>query len=149
MVVKFYKCSQSEEHANKVLTNEKSFNDCKLIQPTNILHPIIKLSHNADNVFYNYCYIPDFGRYYFMKLDSIENGIDYFRCDVDTLKSWYNDITNSNATITRCATGDDFITDNRAIQKDEIQISCKKIGTAFTSGNTFILVKGCINYVNE
>lgn len=149
MIVKFYKCSQGEEHANKVLTNEKSFNDCKLIQPTNILHPIIKLSHNADNVFYNYCYIPDFGRYYFMKLDSIENGIDYFRCDVDTLKSWYSDIANSNATITRCVTGDDYIVDNLAIQKDAVSVVSTHLGNAFTSGNTYVLIKGCINYIND
>lgn len=149
MIVKFYKNTQSEEHANKTLSSEKVYNDCKLLQPTNILHPIIKLAHNPNNVLYNYCYIPDFSRYYYMKLDSIENGIDYFKCDVDSMKSWYNDICGSRGTITRCATGDDFITDNRAIQKDEIQISCKKIGTAFSSGNTFVLVKGCINYVNE
>lgn len=149
MIVKFYKCSQSDEHANKTIYSEKTYNDCSLLQPTNILHPIIKLAHNSDNVLYNYCYIPDFHRYYFMKLDSIENGIDYFRCDVDVMKSWYSDICGSNGTITRCQLGDDYITDNRATQKDNVDIYCKKLGKAFNSGNSYILIKGCINYVNE
>lgn len=148
MVVKFYKTTTPIEHANKTLSNEKSIT-CQTVQPCDILRPTLKLTHDASNVQYNYCYIADFGRYYSMKLKSIENNFDYFECNVDVMKTWYNDICASQGTFERCMNGDEYLPDALATQYDDTQVITKHLANAFTSGNTYVLIKGAINYIND
>ena len=50
---------------------------------------------------YNYCYIPDLKRYYYIDDISAEGGIAHVKCRVDVLNSFSKDIKNSTQYVTR------------------------------------------------
>ena len=76
-----------------------------------ILNPVIYLAAAQPPITYNYAYIPDFGRYYFVKSWELVNDLwhAYMTCDV--LASWKAPIGNSTLYITRAA--DTGITNGR------------------------------------
>jgi hypothetical protein len=55
----------------------------------------IKTSDFTNIVKYNYCYIEDLKRYYYIDDISAENGIAIIKCRVDVLNSFKEDILNS------------------------------------------------------
>lgn len=63
---------------------------CRIKAPSGMLHPVIEISatSNYPNN-YNYAYIPDFGRYYFVREWTLEPGnLWTASMDVDALASW-------------------------------------------------------------
>ena len=76
-----------------------------------ILNPIISLAAAQPPITYNYAYIPDFGRYYFVKSWELVNDLWYVYMTCDVLASWKAPIGNSTLYITRAA--DTGITNGR------------------------------------
>lgn len=148
MNITLYQMTDDSRKINKSLGTGLTIQNVKPLDPCTIMNPVIKLSHNATYMSYNYCHIPDFGGYYYINNKTLENGFIFLSLTRDVLMSNAGAILSSKATITRCANGDDYMVDNMAIQKDEIKTVVKHLGNAFTSGNTYVLIKGAINYVN-
>lgn len=95
MVIKLYKNTSESNVLNKVITNEVTYNGT-FRERTKITTPEIEIKHDASITGYNYCYIPDFNRYYFIDgIESINQGLWrlYMRCDV--LMSFKADILNT------------------------------------------------------
>lgn len=89
--------------------------DCTLKERTSILKPslLLQIGITAAPISSNYCYIPDFGRYYFV-VDWINDGLQWI-CDLisDPMASFKSDIGNSSQYILRCASEyDDNIVDS-------------------------------------
>ena len=76
-----------------------------------ILNPVISLAAAQPPITYNYAYIPDFGRYYFVKSWELVNDLWYAYMTCDVLASWKSPIGNSTLYITRAA--DKGITNGR------------------------------------
>ena len=76
-----------------------------------ILNPVISLAAAQPPLTYNYAYIPDFGRYYFVKNWELVNDLWYVYMTCDVLASWKAPIGNSTLYITRAA--DTGITNGR------------------------------------
>ena len=76
-----------------------------------ILNPVIYLAAAQPPLTYNYAYIPDFGRYYFVKSWELVNDLWYAYMTCDVLASWKTPIGNSTLYITRAA--DTGITNGR------------------------------------
>ena len=76
-----------------------------------ILNPVISLAAAQPPITYNYAYIPDFGRYYFVKSWELVNDLWYVYMTCDVLASWKTPIGNSTLYITRAA--DKGITNGR------------------------------------
>lgn len=99
MVIILYKNNSERNCVTKILTNSRTLNGT-LRQETSIKTPIITIAGDENTPFFNYAYIEDFARYYFITdIKSIRNGIweISFLCDV--LMSFKNDILNSYAVI--------------------------------------------------
>lgn len=82
---------------NKTLTDELLISNVKLKSPVNINNPVLTLSakHNIKN--YNYAYIPEFGKYYFIEDITLQsNNINVITLRVDVLKTYEEDILNSD-----------------------------------------------------
>lgn len=97
MNVIFYKCKDPVEVLNKTLPTEepdKIIKSGTLKENCDILSPSILFNFNP--VAYNYAYIADFGRYYYVG-KPINEGAALWRVDlsVDPLMSWANDIKKS------------------------------------------------------
>ena len=99
MTVKFYNTNSDPRVINKVLTDEGTYSSIYLKDGTDVLRPSLKLKYvNHKN--YNYCYIPDFKRYYFIRNWSKQfGGTTVIDCEVDVLMSFKKDILNSDVIV--------------------------------------------------
>ena len=106
MNITLYKNSSPINKVSKSLGNEKNLgNSCILIDDTSIIEPTImiggfkKIDDFAD---YNYCYIPQFKRYFFINdITACKNGYVKMLLKCDVLMSFKSDILNSTQLVTR------------------------------------------------
>ncbi len=107
MIIKLYNTRSSNNTINKVLQNEQEFN-ITFKDTADINNPVIKL-YSKDLLLYNYAYIPDFKRYYFISnITTTPKNVYilYLRCDV--LESIKDDILQATGLITRNADGNPY-----------------------------------------
>lgn len=100
MTIRLYKTFDQKEKLNKTLTNEKTVTGT-LKTKMSIIKPSILL-HNSNINFadYNYCYIVDFDRYYFIDDIMIETANLYeLKLSEDVLMSFNADIKNMTVEI--------------------------------------------------
>lgn len=69
--------------------------------PCNIIDPEIKIATQNDPTGYNYCYLPTFSRYYWVKNWTYADGLWDASLTVDTLASYRDQIGNSTEYVTR------------------------------------------------
>lgn len=82
-------------------TDKQEF-DIVLKGPVSITAPVIELTSAA--LRYNYCYIPRFGRYYFVQSTTIlTNDIIQYSLSCDILATWRSEILASSLYVTRSA----------------------------------------------
>lgn len=83
MQIKLYKTNSPAVAITKSLTAELVFSDCTARAPVDLLRPEIVLSATGLEG-YNYMYIPELGRYYFIHPVMTRNGLFTLnaRCDV-------------------------------------------------------------------
>ena len=112
MTVIFYKYNDIKNKINKTLSGGLTVNDVIMHNDFDITSFELLIKNSDFNSEYNYCYIQDLGRYYF--IDSVEkmNGTIYkIRVSVDVLKSFSSQIENINAIITKSENPDDNFVD--------------------------------------
>ena len=112
MTVIFYKYNDIKNKINKTLSGGLTVNDVIMHNDFDITSFELLIKNSDFNSEYNYCYIQDLGRYYF--IDSVEkmNGTIYkIRVSVDVLKSFSTQIENINAVITKSENPDDNFVD--------------------------------------
>lgn len=147
MIVKFYKCSNDVKEYPKNLTNEISI-DCKLIEPINKDTPVLKFKYNSNLFDYQFAIIEEYGLTYIIEPNIIiRNGLMYMNLYVDAIQSFWNEIQDSTGHIVRSAdSNESYIVDSMATQTSKIEMNVEKLGTAFTKGNSYVLIKGVANY---
>lgn len=99
---------QFEKRSNSTLqpTGEGELFQCQIFDPCSMISPKIKLSFpsGAGNpTLWNYAYIGDFTRYYFVRDWTWENGLWVADLVEDCLTSWKNYIYNSTQYVLRAA----------------------------------------------
>lgn len=101
MTIKLYKCVSDPKTVNKILNNELTIAGIAK-DPVNVVNPIIEIEGDNDTLAgYNYAYIQDYARYYFVdpQADSYKLNTFSFTSDVlMTAKAW---LLARTATITR------------------------------------------------
>ena len=93
MEIKLYTNNSEMNKINKNLTNELSLTG-SLRDVANIVNPVItiQIANISD---YNYVYIPDFGRFYFISdIVVIRTGLYTLSLSVDVLESFKSEILN-------------------------------------------------------
>lgn len=105
MDIYLYNTADDDNILNKTLKDELLISDVKLKNPVNINNPILSLSSKIvyddgrtyETKDYNYAYIPAFKRYYFIENVTLQsNDINVLTLKVDVLKTYENDILNSD-----------------------------------------------------
>ena len=112
MTVIFYKYNDIKNKINKTLSGGFTVNDVIIQNDFDITNFDLLIKNTGFNSEYNYCYIQDLGRYYY--IDSVEkmNGTIYkIRVSVDVLKSFATQIENINAVITKSENPDNNFVD--------------------------------------
>lgn len=96
MDIYLYKTVDDDNVINKTLTDELLISNVKLKSPVNINNPVLTLTANHDLKNYNYVYIPEFEKYYFIENVTLQsNNINVITLRVDVLKTYEEDILNS------------------------------------------------------
>ena len=112
MTVIFYKYNSIKNKINKTLENGLTVNDVIMHNDFDITAFELLIKDTNFNSEYNYCYIQDLGRYYFIESVEKMNGTIYkIRLTVDVLKSFSTQIENINAIITKSENPDDNFVD--------------------------------------
>ena len=111
MTVIFYKYNGIKNKINKTLENGLTVNNVVIQNDFDITAFELLIKDTNFNSEYNYCYIQDLGRYYFIESVEKMNGTIYkIRLTVDVLKSFSTQIENTQAIITKSENPDnDFV----------------------------------------
>ena len=108
MTVIFYKYNGIKNKINKTLENGLTVNDVVVQNDFDITAFELLIKNSNFNSEYNYCYIQDLGRYYFIESVEKMNGTIYkIRLSVDVLKSFSSQIENIQAIIVKSENPDD------------------------------------------
>lgn len=140
MNVTFYSIDFDRNHVVKALPAGQVVS-CNLLYPADLHDPMLRLEHDASSMTYNYAYIPDFGRYYYVDPPELEGKEDIFSLHVDVLMSFSTDIKNSPCIATRSNKGNDDIPDPMILEIPSEKIMYRKLSTAITGG-TYVAILG-------
>ena len=101
MTIRIYKTASRTNALTKTLTNEKVFNNAKLLNPEDVVNPTISIISEDDLTGYNYAKIDDFNRAYFARVEVIRDKVYKLTLDCDVLSSRADAIKTLEAVIGR------------------------------------------------
>ena len=140
MQIDFYKNTIPKNRLYRNLTGHLT-SEGHLKEATDIINPIITVAYNAYHVNINYCYIPDFGRYYFIKDYVINGDTVTLYLHVDVLYTYRNQILQSQAIAARSSShGNLYFKDDFVQSEAGYRFNVSKFPYNFAAvGGTYIL----------
>ena len=128
MNISLYKTNSEKNVVYKTLTNEVNFSNVTFKNSTEILNPVITLSTAIDVESYNYCYIPEYNRYYYISnIVSVVNGLWSLNLSVDVLMSFKQHFSKFDVILKRSQTVyNKYINDGEIITEADNIISTVK-----------------------
>ena len=122
-------------------SNTLVLDNVTLKDSTDVLHPAFTFKSDTVPTF-NYCYIPDFNRYYFVTVtNTYPKGVYTVSCDVDVLKTYQNNIlyATTNSLITKSDAYNPYVDDGymSEVRKEFDVYVCDN---GFTGDKTTVLV---------
>jgi hypothetical protein len=135
--VKFYNFSK-DVVSTKRPTDEGITTTCLLKEPCSIISPTISITGIANVYNYNYAYIEDFKRYYFISNWTFQNGLWYGSLSVDVLASFKDEIGAATEYVVRAESkSDGNIVDT--VYPTKANCTIKKTVLSYTdSSNPFV-----------
>lgn len=117
-------CKDDREHVNKELLQEKTVS-CTIKEDTAEDTPLVFVSKTAFDKNYNYAYIAEFGRYYFVKPPLYQaGGVVELSMESDPLMSFKSDLLELEVVVARNENiKNGYLVDNnfKAYAYDEVQ----------------------------
>lgn len=135
--------NESEEHVlDKSLTTINSNISVELKDDTNVMNPTLITSRALSHKF-NYVYISEFNRYYFVKNITYSQQRFYIECAVDVLMSFNSDIKQLNVIANRSSSYYNvYQTDNSIPFENRKIISTKLFPSGFSGMSLILAVNG-------
>lgn len=100
--VDLYQNESPVEKIGKRLSNSHPISDVLLKRDTSILRPVLLVNSAQDIYTYNYMYISEFSRYYFIDdIRSVNNNMWEISAHVDVLETYKDEILSNQAVIRR------------------------------------------------
>ena len=138
MTIYLYKTADEQNRLEKTLSDAITLTG-SLREECDILSPEIKIESRANLATYNYCYIPEFGRYYFAEFKIIRTGLWTISCSVDVLMSYRDGIKALPAIAGRNTSRNNYyLPDNMQEVYANARVQTKLFPAGF-SGATYIL----------
>ena len=106
MNVTFYQNTSDKRYLTKNLINGKTYSGLIIKESLDVLNAVFKIKVTNDSInlimgFYNYMYVEDLDRYYFITDRKLLNGMVAEISGHEDVLMTYPEIRNLNATITR------------------------------------------------
>ena len=141
MQIKFYYNSSEKNKIGKSLSKEITMNG-NLRDECSVISPTILVEH-SNLAGYNYAYIPEFNRYYFItEITSVRNNLWRISLKVDVLESFKTDILNLNCIVDKQQNQSysNNIDDGSYINRADSFIEIANYQNGFNSSGEFILI---------
>ena len=136
MQIKFYKNSSEKNKIGKSLSRELTLNgnlrdECSITSPSILVE-------------YNYCYIPEFKRYYFISdITSVRNNLWRVSLKCDVLESFKSDILNSSCIVDKQSSinkSNNLFDDGSYVNEIDTFNEIAKFQSGFNESGEFILL---------
>lgn len=146
MTITFYNNISEKNVINKTLGNPLTMGGT-LRDATSVTNPTITVESPITIVGYNYCYIPDFARYYYIvDIKSMRKNLWAVTLRVDVLMSFKDSILNTPAIIDHTTEQDitEYMNSNvwQSLVKDKTDIINFSSGLSETGGYVLITAGG-------
>lgn len=115
MTVTLYNITDDPRKLNKTLpAGLGPYNTVNALDIVSIVNPTLILEYSSGYIDCNYCYVLEFGRYYFCKVSVDTGGRIVLTCTVDPLMSFATEIKNCPACILRNENiGSNYVVDKK------------------------------------
>lgn len=144
--IKLYKNHSNKNVWNKNFDSDNSgWINITFKNTVDVLNPIVNLTFDESYLEYNYMFIEEFDRYYFIEKTELESQIFTCYCHVDVLETYKNSIKECNATAIRCADSNfynKFLNDEKYLGYQDTNIQIKKFSESFSKDSSYVLVIG-------
>ena len=142
MEVRLYNTSDDRIVVNKTLTDELIL-EGTLKESLNVLSPSVMVTVDVSE--YNYMYIPEFDRYYYINsVEVIKNGLWQIRtAEVDVLMSWKDEFLQLNAIVDKTETlilADEYINDGSFVTSSKTYNTIYNFPDGFNDEPDYILL---------
>ena len=105
MDIVLYVNSSEKQAINKTISSGETLTG-SLRDESSVINPSFLIQHTNPSA-YNYCYIAEFGRYYFITdIVSVRTNLWRINCTVDVLMSFKTQILNLNVTVSDVSSGE-------------------------------------------
>lgn len=142
MLMKLYTTKTPNNTIGKVLENETEYN-IKFKSQADRTKPVVVLMSET-MIDFNYAYIPDFNRYYFVESIEVTPNKIYnisLRCDV--LESFKNDILESNGFVNQQTTPNKYYnSDYQTEIKKEVDVIKSNVTLDITKSTILVTIGG-------
>lgn len=109
MLISLYKTKDSNNTLNKTMTDKLDFN-IKFKETANILSPRIRIRSDVSLIGYNYGFIPEFERFYFITdIDIMNDGIFSLSLRCDVIESFKSDLLECTGLVTKKTDGRGYL----------------------------------------
>ena len=138
MNILLYKTTNANNDLNKTISDKVELVGA-LREASSIIAPSILIQSNP--IGYNYAYIPEFGRYYYIKnITAFRKGAYIIDLKCDVLMSFKEEILNMSGIVSRLTNGDDYATRDIKTKCLETHRRLDFPETPFTRNGSYILI---------
>ena len=138
MNILLYKTTNANNDLNKTISNKVELVGA-LRDASSIIAPSILIQSNP--IGYNYAYIPEFGRYYYIKnITAFRKGAYIIDLKCDVLMSFKDEILNMSGIVSRLTTGSPYVQRDVLCKVTETHKRIDFPATPFTRNGTYILI---------
>lgn len=142
MEIKLYKTSSPRKKLVKELTDGITLVGTLRAQ-SSVMSPTFTVQDTAV-VGYNYCYIPDFGRWYYINgIDALRSNLYELSLGIDVLMTYAAQIRNNYAIVDKVeslGTAYNYINDGSWVNTNRMKQSIINFATGFNDNGEFILI---------
>lgn len=144
MTIKTYRFLGDSRKVDKTLTLVETYSNAEIVGDMIIQSPTISLQLDSftDVINFNYIYIPELRRYYYVKNSTIrEDGFVQLQCSVDVLKSFKTDILTSTQYVERQENKCSYqVPDNGYSIKSNRNLTIKNFGNPIIVPNDYFIL---------
>ena len=138
MNILLYKTTNANNDLNKTISDKVELVGA-LREASSVIAPSILIQSNP--IGYNYAYIPEFGRYYYIKnITAFRKGAYIVDLKCDVLMSFKEEILNMSGIVSRLTDGDDYATRDIKTKCLETHRRLDFPETPFTRNGSYILI---------
>ena len=138
MNILLYKTTNANNDLNKTISDKVELVGA-LREASSIIAPSILIQSNP--IGYNYAYIPEFGRYYYIKnITAFRKGAYIVDLKCDVLMSFREEILNMSGIVSRLTNGDEYATRDIKTKCLETHRRLDFPETPFTRNGSYILI---------